>query len=142
MNPIEPERASIRVTLVHRGGRPSEAAPPREGGPLSQTPLIDIYETPDGLILEADLPGVRREDVTVQLDQNVLTLVAKLAPLFPDTARPIHEEFPRVDYVRSFILTDDVDREGISAEMTGGVLRLILPKAPRAKPRRIEIKQP
>lgn len=139
---MNPEQASIRVMILRPGVAPVETLP--ESGPdasqASQTPPIDIFEEPEGLILEADLPGVRQEDVIVQLDQNVLTLFAKFGPLFPEDARLLHEEFPRMNYLRSFILTDDVDRDHISAEMSKGVLRLILPKAARAKPRRIEIK--
>jgi len=106
----------------------------------TQVPLIDIFEGPDGLVLEADLPGVGQEDVIIQLDHNVLTLLAKLNLGYPEGGRILHEEFPPAAYLRSFILSDEVDRDTISAEMNRGVLRLTLPKAARVKPRRIEIK--
>lgn len=104
------------------------------------TPLIDIHEGPEGLILEADLPGASQGHVSIQLEQNVLTLHARIVPPVPDGARALYEEFRIGDFYRSFILSDEVERNGITAELRNGVLRLVLPKAERAKTRRIEIK--
>jgi HSP20 family protein len=104
------------------------------------TPFLDIHEGPEGLILEADLPGVAQNDVTIQLEDNVLTLHARVTAPVPTEARLIHEEYRHGDFHRSFILSDEVDREKISAELKNGVLRLNLPKAERARTRRIEIK--
>ena len=70
----------------------------------------------------------------------MLSLRAKVASGVPAEARPLHEEFRPGDFYRSFILSDEVDRARISAEVKNGVLRLSLPKAERAKTRRIEIK--
>lgn len=104
------------------------------------TPLIDIHEGPDGLVLEADLPGAIEDGVTIQLEDNVLVLHAKVPSPFPEGARVLHEEYRVGDFGRSFILSDEVERGRITAELKNGVLRLILPKAERAKTRRIEIK--
>src|SRR5262249_4244570 len=103
-------------------------------------PPIDIHEEPDGLTLEADLPGATERNVHIQLEDNVLDLYAKVDSPAPEGARLIHEEYRLGDYHRSFILSDDVDRERISAELKNGVLRLVLPKGERARTRRIEIK--
>jgi HSP20 family molecular chaperone IbpA len=104
------------------------------------TPLIDIHEGPDGLILEADLPGASEGAVSVQLEDNVLSLHARVDAPAPQGARALHEEYPVGDFFRSFILSDEVERGRITAELRNGVLRLNLPKAERAKTRRIEIK--
>jgi HSP20 family molecular chaperone IbpA len=121
--------------------QPQAASPPPAAYQQpAQTPLIDIYEGPDGLVLEADLPGVLQDDVTVQLEDNVLTLTAKVSHNVAEGSRLLHEEFRNGDFVRSFILSDEVDRERITADLKNGVLRLNLPKADRAKTRRIEIK--
>lgn len=104
------------------------------------TPLIDIHEVPEGLILEADLPGAAENRLQIQLEDNVLTLHAHVPPPAPEGSRTIHEEYHVGDFQRSFILSDEVDRSRISAELKNGVLRLVLPKAERAKTRRIEIK--
>jgi HSP20 family molecular chaperone IbpA len=104
------------------------------------TPLIDIHEGPDGLILEADLPGVAEDNLNIQLEDNVLTLHARVPSPFPEGARVLHEEYRVSDFYRSFILSDEVERDKISADLKNGVLRLTLPKAERARTRRIEIK--
>lgn len=104
------------------------------------TPLIDIHEGPDGLVLEADLPGAIESGVSIQLEDNVLSLHAKVMSPTPEAARVLHEEYRIGDYYRSFILSDEVERDKITAELKNGVLRLLLPKAERAKTRRIEIK--
>jgi len=137
---------SIQVAI----GRPTaEAAAHQHGGagtervtdvPRGITPLIDIHEGSDGLVLEADLPGVGENDVSIQLEDNVLMLHAKVQPAIPEGARVLHAEYGVGDFTRSFILSDEVERSKISAELKNGVLRLMLPKAERAKTRRIEIK--
>lgn len=133
---------TIRVAT----GRPAGIATdePRSEGPSpdlgAQTPLIDIHEGPDGLVLEADLPGVSEKTLVIQLDDNVLSLQAQVEPGSPEGARLIHAEFPAGAYYRSFILSDEVDRGQITAELRQGVLRLTLPRAERARTRRIEVK--
>jgi HSP20 family molecular chaperone IbpA len=105
-----------------------------------RTPLIDIFEGAEGLVLEADLPGVSEGQVTIQLEDNVLSLHAKVGNTVPEGSRVIHQEYQPGDFYRSFILSDEVERSKISAELRNGVLKLTLPKAERAKTRRIEIK--
>ncbi len=104
------------------------------------TPPIDIHEGPDGLVLEADLPGVSEGQLSIQLEDNVLSLHARVDAPAPEGARVLHEEYRPGDFYRSFILSDEVERSKISAELKNGVLKLTLPKAERAKTRRIEIK--
>jgi HSP20 family molecular chaperone IbpA len=120
----------------HAGAVTAEAVPMQP----TTTPLIDIHEGPDGLILEADLPGVTEDSLSIQLEDNVLVLHAKVPSPFPDGARILHEEYRVSDFYRSFILSDEVERSRIAAELKNGVLRLSLPKAERARTRRIEIK--
>ncbi|QDV32965.1 Hsp20/alpha crystallin family protein [Tautonia plasticadhaerens] len=114
-------------------GRPSPPAAPR-------TPPIDIFEEPDGLILLADLPGVAEDSVAIELEDNLLTLRARGSLPVPEGSEPMLEEFPPGAFQRTFILSDEVDRSRISAELKSGVLRLLMPKAERARPRRIEIR--
>jgi len=121
----------------------SPAAPVHDEPPRSSifmTPLIDIHEGPEGLILEADLPGASEGDVRIQLEDNVLSLHAHVTAPAPEGARTLHEEYHLGDFQRSFILSDEVERDRITAEFKNGVLRLTLPRAERAKTRRIEIK--
>jgi HSP20 family molecular chaperone IbpA len=104
------------------------------------TPPLDIYETDAGLVLEADLPGVRPEDLQIRVQDNVLHLYGKVSWPLSVEARLLHEELRPEDFYRSFILSDEVDTENITADFTDGVLQLTLPKAPKAKPRKIEVR--
>lgn len=106
----------------------------------SYTPPIDIHEGPKGLLLEADLPGATEQNLQIQLQDNVLSLYARIDSPTLEGTRVLYEEYRVGDFQRSFILSDEVDREGITAELKNGVLRLFLPKAERARVRRIEIK--
>jgi HSP20 family molecular chaperone IbpA len=116
--------------------QPAFAPPERE----TYTPPIDIHEAQEGLTLEADLPGATEQNLQILLEDNVLNLYATVDSPAPDGARLVHEEYRLGNYHRSFILSDEVDRERITAELKNGVLRLFLPKAERARTRRIEIK--
>lgn len=135
---------SIHVTTGGQAGpspgRPEAAAEAAKEPRRTFTPPIDIHEGPEGLTLEADLPGATEANLFIQLEDNVLSLHARIDSPAPEGARLIHEEYPVGDYSRSFILSDEVDRDRISAELKNGVLRLLLPKADRARTRRIEIR--
>jgi HSP20 family molecular chaperone IbpA len=134
---------SIRVTVGNQPAQPSVPGPPPEGTPDAHrafTPPIDIHEAAEGLTLEADLPGSTENNLFIQLEDNVLSLHARIESPAPEGARLLHEEYHVGDYYRSFILSDEVDREKITAELKNGVLRLTLPKADRARTRRIEIR--
>jgi HSP20 family protein len=103
------------------------------------SPPIDIFETDEGLVLHADLPGVSIKTLELQVQDNKLTLFGRVHPVVPPEARTLHQEYGVGDFLRSFILSDEVDHERITATMTNGVLKVVLPKSPQTKPRRIEV---
>ncbi|MDA1017855.1 MAG: Hsp20/alpha crystallin family protein [Planctomycetota bacterium] len=103
------------------------------------TPPIDIHECEDGLVLYADLPGVSVETLELEVQDNKLTLFGRITPSLPDEALVLHQEYREGDFVRSFILSDEVDYNRITANMSNGVLKVTLPKAPRTEPRRIAV---
>lgn len=105
-----------------------------------RTPPIDIFETETGLVLRADLPGVAAEGLELQVQDNRLTLLGRITPPAPPDAQLLHQEYHVTDFLRSFILSDDVDHERITAKLTNGVLEVTLPRTPRTQPRRISIK--
>jgi HSP20 family molecular chaperone IbpA len=105
------------------------------------TPPIDIYEGTDGLVLTADMPGVTLDSLEVQVQDNRLTIFGRVAPSVPAEAKLLHQEFEFGDFLRSFILSDEVDYDRIAAKLNNGVLEVVLPKAPKAEPRRIQVKQ-
>jgi HSP20 family protein len=103
------------------------------------SPPIDIFETDEGLVLHADLPGVSIKTLELQVQDNKLTLFGRVRPVVPPEARTVHQEYGVGDFLRSFILSDEVDYERITATMNNGVLKVVLPKAPKPKSRRIEV---
>ena len=137
------EHRSVSVPIGRgqgNGGESAKAPSYQAASPAFHTPPIDIHERPEGLVLEADLPGVSQAHLSIQLEDNVLSLHAKVDAPAPEDARVLHEEYRPGDFYRSFILSDEVERTKISAELKNGVLKLTLPKAERSKTRRIEIK--
>lgn len=103
-------------------------------------PATDIFETDDQVVLVADMPGVGPGDVEVTLERRVLTIRGYANPAAPEGYRQVYGEYGTGDYERVFTLTEDIDQDDIRATTGNGVLRLELPKAASAKPRRIEVK--
>ncbi|MFN3534279.1 MAG: Hsp20/alpha crystallin family protein, partial [Desulfatiglandales bacterium] len=101
-------------------------------------PPVDIYEEKENLVLVADMPGVREEDVDIHLEDNVLTLKAKVEDVLKGV-EPIVQEYRVGDYYRRFTISSLVDPEKISAHMKDGILKIILPKAEAKKPRKIQV---
>lgn len=100
-------------------------------------PAVDIYENNNEILLQADMPGVVKEDVSVKLDNGTLSLsgIRKTET----SGASIREEFSDVEYVRSFSVPQTIEMERVEAEFKDGVLKLHLPKSEEAKPRQIEI---
>ncbi len=107
--------------------------------PVVFTPPIDIFETPTGLVLLADLPGVTLESLELQVQDNKLTLFGRVKESIPENARLIHQEYALGHFLRSFILSDEVDHERITAKLNQGVLEVVLPRLPKTEPRRIQV---
>ena len=102
-------------------------------------PAVDIFETPQALVLVADMPGVAGDKVTIDLKENLLTIHGQVSP--PAEKQVIlAQEYAIGDYYREFQVGELVDKEKIEANVKNGVLTLMLPKAEKAKPRRIEVK--
>ena len=102
-------------------------------------PPIDIYESDEGLVLHADLPGVTVDSLELQVQDNKLTLFGRVVLAVPEGVTALHREYEVGDFLRSFILSDEVDHAKITAKLSNGVLRVVLPKAPQSEPRRIEV---
>src|ERR1043165_2765467 len=100
-------------------------------------PAVDIHETPEGLRLWADMPGVSDQSLNVHLDDGVLTIEGQVDVHDYEQLQPVYTEYNVGNYLRRFTLSNDVDSERITARMQNGVLELDIPKSERAKPRRI-----
>jgi HSP20 family molecular chaperone IbpA len=101
------------------------------------TPAVDIYETADGIAVVADVPGVEKDGLDINVDNQILTIRGTVSREL--RANPTWREFDLVNYYRQFTLGEAVDVEKISAELRHGVLTLHLPKAERAKPKQIPV---
>lgn len=101
------------------------------------TPPVDIYETHDGLVVLADLPGVPKHGLDVRVEGDMLTIQGR--PMMEARGDEVYREYAMKDFFRQFELTDAVDQERINANLQHGVLTLTLPKAEKAKPRRIAV---
>src|SRR5689334_13038718 len=95
-------------------------------------PAVDIFENKEELLILADLPGVAKDDLSIQFDKGHLTLEGRLKEFGPD-----EEPF---DYRRTFVVPQGIDAEKIAANLQNGVLRVTLPKPAAMKPRQIAVK--
>ena len=102
------------------------------------TPAVNIVETNDGYVLEAEMPGVNKEGLEVMLEDNEITLVGHRQP---ETAagEVLVRERCAADYRRVFELDPAIDTAKISAKMEQGILTLTLPKSERVQPRKITV---
>jgi len=111
--------------------------PTREGRYF--TFAADIVENDEAVTVIADLPGVAPNAIEVDVRDNVLTIMGRVDDV-PASWRPIHSEYEVGGYLRQFNVGPAIDQEKISATMRDGVLTLVLRKAERLRPRKIEIR--
>jgi HSP20 family protein len=107
-------------------------------GPV-YSPAVDIFETDRAITLLADLPGVRPDDLTVDLRDSVLTLTGRITTAEGPKEEVLLREHRSGTFLRQFSLAETIDQAKIDARLTDGVLRLELPKVEKAKPRQIAI---
>ena len=101
-------------------------------------PECNIFETKDGYVLEAEMPGVNKEGLEITLENHELTIVGhRVKETLPGA--PIFRERHFADFRRVFELDPAIDTGKISARMEQGVLTLMLPKSERVKPRKISV---
>lgn len=101
-------------------------------------PEVNIYETPEGYMLEAEMPGVNKDGLEITLEGNELTILGhRRGEQMPGEA--IFQERTQASFRRVFELDPAIDTARISAKMEQGVLRLTLPKSEEVKPRRISV---
>jgi HSP20 family molecular chaperone IbpA len=103
------------------------------------TPAVDIFEDDTALTLLADMPGVPQESVSIDLEDGVLTIAGDVKPWADSEATDVLVEFQIGRYYRQFTLSEIIDQDAIEARLEDGVLRLILPKAEKARPRKISV---
>ena len=102
-------------------------------------PPVDVIEDPTGITLYADLPGVPRDKLSLRVDGDTLAIEADMALALPQGMEPSHAEVNLARYRRAFTLSKELDADKVSAELQNGVLRVRIPKAEHAQPRKIAV---
>ena len=104
------------------------------------SPSINIHEREEAVLLEAELPGVKKEDIHLEVTDNEVVVTGR-RPLegFPPGFTSLIQERRAVEFRRSFLLSPDVDGNKITAKYSQGVLILTIPKSERTKPQKINI---
>jgi HSP20 family protein len=129
------------MTRLFSGVAPSAGSNREDMAYGAWNPRVDIFEDKENLVLEAELPGMNREDFDLSIENNVITLSGERK--FENKTEG--ENYHRVErnygsFTRAFTLPQTVNPEGAQAEYNNGVLRVSLPKREETKARKIEIK--
>lgn len=103
-------------------------------------PLADVYESKDAIFVSADMPGVNEESIDITLEKDILTIQGFTTPQASEGLKLIYSESPEGNYRRVFMLSEEVDRDGIEATIKNGVLKIVLPKSAKATSRKISVK--
>jgi HSP20 family protein len=130
----------MATNALVKAGRPAqEARPQPTRTAATYTPPCDVYETQDELLLFADLPGVKPEDVDVRFEKGELVIEGRCGAR-QEGADYRLREYGVGNFSRAFIISEAIDASKLSAELKGGVLTVHLPKTERVKPRRVAVK--
>ena len=128
---------SATNTMEKKTNDVRRAEPVRQG--FTYVPPVDIVELADELVLTAEVPGARSQDIDIKYENGLLTLQAKVQPRHTEKMNYLLREFGVGDYCRSFEIGEGIDAEKIAAEVRQGVLTIHLPKSEATKPRRISV---
>ncbi len=104
------------------------------------TPAVDIFENDSAITVLADMPGVKAQELSVDLRDSVLTLTGRVSPPEKAGESYVRREYQTGTFFRQFTLSEAIDQTKIEAKLSDGVLRLELPKMERAKPRQIAVR--
>ena len=115
-----------------------ERAPERVQQRATVAMRVDVYEDANELLLLCDVPGATKESVSIQLDKGQVTIEASRSDEVQGSQ--LIAEYRPTDYARVFAVPQGIDASKIDAQLSGGVLRLRLPKSDALKPRRIEVR--
>ncbi len=124
----------MKATAQKESPRKEERAPTLD----YVAPEVNIYETLEGYVLEAEMPGVNKDGLEITLEGTEITIVGRRGQ-DPVAGEPLLRERQPADFRRVFELDPAIDTGRISAKMHQGVLTLTLPKSERVKPRKITV---
>jgi HSP20 family protein len=113
---------------------------PTQKSESAMRPPVDIFETSDGITLNADMPGVSKEHLNLQVEGNTLTVEGELEVKMPEDMEPLYADVRSRLYRLSFVLSSELDSSRVEANLKDGVLTVHIPKRAELRPRRIEVK--
>jgi len=103
-------------------------------------PPMNVFEDAMGITLEADMPGVSKDRLRLQVDQDSLLVEGDIQLTMPDGMEALYADLRETHYRRSFALSRELDSEHVEASLKDGVLRLRIPKRAEVQPRKIEVR--
>ena len=130
--------AKTEIQKNETPGVPTAAEQTRPGPVYS--PAVDIFENDNSITVLADMPGVKPQDLQIDLRESVLTLTGRVSTPETPTESDVLREYGSGTFFRQFTLAEIVDQARIDAKLADGVLRLELPKVEKAKPRQITVR--
>jgi HSP20 family molecular chaperone IbpA len=138
---MEDIMARENSTEIRRTEKPDAPAIPEQTRPgLVYTPAADIFENGSSITVLADMPGVKAEDLKIDLRESVLTLTGSVSAQEKPGESDVLREYHSGTFFRQFTLAETIDQSKIDARLTDGVLRLVLPKVESARPRQITVR--
>jgi len=130
------KRGDIQSAESKAGSRLPEQTRP---GPV-YSPAVDIFEHETAITVLADMPGVKAQDLEIDLRENVLTLTGRVSSSEMEAPSYVLREYEPGTFIRQFSLGSAIEQSKIDAKLKDGVLRLELPKAEKARPRQIAVR--
>lgn len=103
-------------------------------------PYTDIHESAEAIIVAMDMPGVDKEHLDIELENNILTVIGRVSFTRYESLTPVYTEYNIGNYTRRFTVSNAIDTDAISAKIENGVLTVNLPKAKEAVAKRIEVR--
>jgi HSP20 family protein len=130
--------ATSNIQGTEKTGAPNVPEQTRPGAVYS--PSVDIFESESSITVLADMPGVKAQDLKIDLRESVLTLTGPVTAAASEKESAVLREYQSGTFFRQFTLSETIDQSKIDAQLSDGVLRLELPKVAKAQPRQITVR--
>lgn len=134
-----PASETVKMQNGTQNNAASTNARGRADDERSLIPPVDVVEDANAITLYADLPGVAKDKLDIRVEADTLTIDGELSLAMPEGMSASHAEVQTTRYRRTFTLSKELDADQVDAEFVHGVLKLRIPKARDAQPRRIEV---
>jgi HSP20 family protein len=132
------EASHMSTDAISQEGSETSTSEYTRGGPCFR-PNVDIYELPDELVVLADMPGTKADQIDIQFEDGSLTIHGRVANRRENQGALARQEYGVGDFFRTFRVSEHIDVPRIAAEYDEGILKLHLPKVEAVRPRRIQV---